>query len=160
VQATLQQTRSAQKPDWQSAGRVQADPSGRKGLQAAPAQQTPASQRPVAHSMSQVQSPPTMVSPSGGLVGHSPSVGPPGPASLPGSTTGVATRLDRHPMAKSRATRPTTLDAPAGPDTPARHTGRISPSSDASCRPPVQSVGELDAAKRTAIGRRSPPFLE
>src|SRR6185436_15660928 len=70
VQATLQQTPSAQKLDWHWLLFSQATPRGLLAAQAMPAQQTPPWQVPVAHSMSQAQLSPAALRGIGGVLGQ------------------------------------------------------------------------------------------
>jgi hypothetical protein len=74
VQATLQQTPSAQKPLSHWSGPAQGDPGGRLP-QAAPVQQAPSWQKPVVHSLSQAQSSPADVKVAGGGGQVGPSAG-------------------------------------------------------------------------------------
>ena len=70
LQATLQQTPSAQNPDPHCAPVWQTMPSGRRALQAVPAQQMPEPQVPVSHWMSQAQASPERLRGSGALAGQ------------------------------------------------------------------------------------------
>ena len=76
VQATLQQTPSAQKPLSHWSALLQGEPGGRLP-QAAPVQQAPSWQKPVAHSLSQSHSSPAdfKVAGGGGQVGPGLGVG-------------------------------------------------------------------------------------